>query len=356
MEEHLDVVIELLRAGLNISHPGPFAITDWSRVISIADLHHVLPTMATGLQRAADLDPALEAVSSFVNEMVRAQLQSNASIARELAELVVNLNQVGVLPLILKGGAFIAEGHFAPSKWRFMSDIDILVRSADVEMTISTLSRTGYTNKPEIYRADEDNHLPGFFSPHRTAVVEVHTSLLARPTKLPLGTEQVFERAKMIDARGLRAFVPDVNDRLMHLIAHGSVEGHQFRRRHVILRECLDFYHLADRVNLKGVEVSFIEAGLSSEYFSFLAIVEFFLMRQHSIETTRYLGWVQQTLRALASPARQTYWITLDTLRHVATLLCTRSGRRYLSGICLNSARRRSFISSRLNYYLGRFR
>ena len=355
MEDHLNVVIELLRAGLGLSHPEPFNATlDWSRVISIADYHHVLPTVAAGLRRPDD--PALRAMSLFVNEMVRAQLERNNLVASELVELVAHLNEAGVIPLVLKGGAFLAERHFAPSEWRFMSDIDVLVRSTDIEMTSSVLSRAGYFNKAEIYRPNEDNHLPGFSAPHRNCTVEVHTRLVARPTRLPLGTEQVFERAKMIDALGLRAFVPCDNDRLVHLIAHGAAEGHQFRRRHVVLRECLDFYYLADRVDLAKVEATFIEAKLSSEYFSFLAIMEFLLKRPHSAETTRYLGWVRQTLRALASPRRQVYWITLDTLRHVATLLSTRSGWSYLSGICLNPVRRRSFISSRLNYYLGRFR
>ena len=169
---------------------------------------------------------------------------------------------------------------------------------------------------------------------HRTVkpTVEVHTRLLARPTRLPLSTEEVFERAEMIDALGLRAFVPGDNDRLPHLIAHGAAEGHQFHRRHVILRECLDFYNLVDRVDLKSVEATFVEAELSSEFFSSLAIMEFLLKRPHSLETRRYRGWVRHTLRALASPRTQVYWITLDTLRHVATLLSTRSGWRHLSG------------------------
>jgi hypothetical protein len=357
MEDHLNAVIELLRTGLGLSYPEPFpAALDWSRVISIADYHHVLPTVAAGLRRGAADHPALRPVSLFVDELARAQLERNVIIARELAELVADLNATGVIPLILKGGAFVAERKFEPSEWRFMSDIDVLIRSSELEQAVSVLSQAGYKNKAEIYRPDEDNHLPVFSAPDRKTGVEIHTRLLARPTRLPLSTEEVFERADMIDAVSLRAFVPSNNDRLLHLIAHGAVEGHNFRRRHVILRECLDFYHLAHRVDLQGVEATFVEAGLSSEFFSSLAIMEFLLKRPHSVETRRYRGWVRHTLSALASPRTQVYWITLDTLRHVATLLSTRSGWRHLSGVVFNPARRRSFISNRLNYYLGRFR
>lgn len=189
MEIHLNTVIELLRAGLGLSRPEQFAATlDWSRVISIADYHHVLPTVAAGLRYGAAHDPALQAVSLFVDELVRAQLGRNHKVARELAEVVEGLNKAGVFPLILKGGAFLAERHFKPCEWRFMSDIDLLVRSTDIQKTISVLVGAGYTNKVEIYRPDEDNHLPGFSAPHRNASVEVHTRVLARPTRLPLST------------------------------------------------------------------------------------------------------------------------------------------------------------------------
>src|SRR5215204_729869 len=178
MEQHLEIVITLLRAGLGISHPRSFPQDlDWSQVISIADFHHVVPTVASGLRTLAMHDAALQPVSLFLDELAQAQLERNKNVARELARLVAELNRARVIPLVLKGGAFIAENNFAPSEWRFMSDIDILVRPNEINETISVLSRAGYSNDPEIYRPEHDNHLPGFFSPDSSATIDVHTRI-----------------------------------------------------------------------------------------------------------------------------------------------------------------------------------
>lgn len=141
----------------------------------------------------------------------------------ELARVLAALRRGGVEAIWLKGVGLALEiyGHLA---WRRPGDIDLLVRSADLERAAAVLVSDGYSPERP-YSAEavirSTHHLPPFSAPGRTSV-DLHWTILPPSSGYDVPPHELWARATTgsvgeVDALGLPP-----EHQLLHQCVHAS--------------------------------------------------------------------------------------------------------------------------------------
>jgi len=128
----LDQLVQLLQGA---PPPDP----DWRAILEVANLALITPR----LERSLESFPAPEDVTGFVQEVGRRNQERNARLFSELGEAGAALNDVGLIPLVLKGGAILARSNAQCP--RMISDLDLVVEPAAVESALKALEKAGFS-------------------------------------------------------------------------------------------------------------------------------------------------------------------------------------------------------------------
>jgi hypothetical protein len=122
-------LVRLLRGGVTER-------ADWQAILALANQAMITPRLSL----VADLLP--QDVRDFVDEICARNIRRNAMLLEQLSDAACALNAVGIVPLVIKGGACIArQGPTAP---RMLSDLDLVVAPVDAELAIDSLVRAGF--------------------------------------------------------------------------------------------------------------------------------------------------------------------------------------------------------------------
>ena len=209
--------VELVRHLVTGSEPPELdASIDWDLVITCAGYHRLVPLLHQGLKRTP-LDVPTD-VASRLEEAFHV----------ELAKMVVRLHHVETLealaertgrPLGLVQGAAFAGSLYPNPASRPMADIDVLVRSSELELWESDVVALGFQ------RHDTSDHARCYRHRHTRVFLELHRSLTSCNEYLGVDTEDLFEHSIPLGA--LHTLSPE--DHLMHLCLHASFQ-HGFRR------------------------------------------------------------------------------------------------------------------------------
>jgi hypothetical protein len=138
----------------------------------------------------------------------------------ELIELIGELREIGIEPLVIKGAALAVQLYRDPGV-RVSRDIDLLVDVGEIGNVGKLLEARGYSEysgwiSHEEYRKYH-YHLVFTRGERRDRVVEIHWNLL-NPTKgHPVVTGAVRESAKEIEIEGLRIKTLDDSHALWHV-------------------------------------------------------------------------------------------------------------------------------------------
>lgn len=145
--------------------------------------------------------------------------------------LLAKLNDVGITPVLLKGIS-TANEFYSPSHLRLMGDVDILVRPAETELTMSKIAELGYEIADEDWRnyyKKGHHHLPEARNPKSGVTVEVHTGLFVPGG--PFAEQPVFQsdniEAQRIEFNyyGVRAARLTPEFQLVYTISHWGLDG-----------------------------------------------------------------------------------------------------------------------------------
>lgn len=115
---------------------------DWQYLLDEGQRHGVLPLVYECLHRLGfDLVP--RDVKARLQDVYRANLRRVLRLQASLAEAVTALQQEGIEPIVLKGGA-LADTVYANPGLRPMVDLDLLVRPGAMKLAGSVLADMGY--------------------------------------------------------------------------------------------------------------------------------------------------------------------------------------------------------------------
>ena len=176
----------------------------WQALVDLAVAHEVLPPLIFTLSQR-DLLPPLpttlseESRAAHVTSRLTAaylqHLDRQADLRQQLKTATGALNSQGIVPILLKGAVHLTRTQPEWHEARGMRDLDILVRTSEVENAYRALVSLGY--QPDNDPPPIDRHLPELRLPRRAGAMEIHTEALSFSARRALTTEEIFDRAEI---------------------------------------------------------------------------------------------------------------------------------------------------------------
>ena len=186
--------------------------------------NELLPTVAYRLSGRLPADE-LEPATAARRQSARANLKLLAGLTRALAAL----NDVGITPIVLKGGAMLTSAVFGDLSARWLSDIDILIEPEEAAAAFQVFAGLGFTRWPE----EVPEHVirsvmhAASFADSSDFNLDVHWTLLHN-TRCTNEDRNLRSRAGVAEFGPVAVRVPDRTDMLLHTLAHGKLPEHRW--------------------------------------------------------------------------------------------------------------------------------
>jgi hypothetical protein len=209
----------LLLAALRQPAPELFADADWPALLHSATCHNIAPLLYYRL-RAAGVE-IHEAFRQPWREAYLAAAGENVRRFHELGRVLRAFAERGVAVIALKG-AHLAPLVYEKMALRPMSDIDLLLREADLAAADETLRRLGYLAEGSNARFVEEHLHASYVLPGKEWLIEVHHNLEMPVAPLRIDTAGLWRRASPAVIAEAPALVLCAEDLLLHLCLHAS--------------------------------------------------------------------------------------------------------------------------------------
>jgi hypothetical protein len=206
----------------------------------LAGRHCVTPMLA-----ACIADPELrqrlpEDFSLYLEFVHTENSRRNHTLRLQLRDIASHLNEIVIEPLLLKGAIRLVDGLYRDPGWRFMRDLDLLVRRDRLSDAVARLAAVGYSFTQDAASWPEHHkHLPPLGRAGEAAVIEIHSDLVSERQEL-CPAEQALARSRLVDLDGTRVRIPDTVDQLAQLIGHDRFDGYLRRSGMFLLRSVFE--------------------------------------------------------------------------------------------------------------------
>lgn len=219
MKPGMACVLEVLRGEAN---RRPIALAEWHNAFEIAELEAVLPYFSARLrQSGATLPGPVE------DSLARAEQQAARNTFWWTSELrgILQAFTAKAIPVIPLKGPMLAERIYGSITLRQSCDLDILVRSQDLDSASSLLQKLGFTLNCGPGGCDSSWS-------RGTTFVELHFDV-ENPRVFNFDIAGAWKRATQRDflGQGVWQFAP--SDELLYLCLHGV--KHRFERLSLVL-------------------------------------------------------------------------------------------------------------------------
>ena len=199
---------------------------DWDGLRRLARQHRLLPLLARHLE-AAPPGAVPGPVQALLRTARHAAALREQVLTRELTALLALLAAQGIPALPYKGPAFAAQAY-GDAALRPCSDLDLLVRPADVLRVKALLIARGYLSQHCFAGpAEEAAHLRtdceyNFVRPSDRMLVEVHWRLRPQSFPFPLDVETLWNRRETLALPNASVPTLPLADYLILLCVHGA--------------------------------------------------------------------------------------------------------------------------------------
>jgi hypothetical protein len=227
--------LEVLAACLKGSPP---AGCDWMAVFEAANQSLVTPALA-GTLRHREIAPDAAQYLAFILER---NTRRNERLRAQIAEAAQALNGAGVVPVLLKGGAWLLTVASDATGERIIMDIDVMVADDDMPRALAALAGIGYV--VESRPSDLSHHFQAELRrPSDIAMIDLHR----RPPGPALFNDPsiLAEHCERVRCGSGEVLVPSPTLQALHLIAHDQFQDGDFWLGRFDLRHLVDLATLA---------------------------------------------------------------------------------------------------------------
>lgn len=344
--ETLSAIGRWLRPCLATATAEPIAAPQqWESIVGIASRHMVAPALGSVWAGRRDLPPE---VAQLFGGLLDLNRERNASFVAALGTLLVELNREGIVPVLLKGSAMLADEVYRDPGMRVVLDCDMLVDTPEIEQASQVLKAGGYVPCGTKKVQPRHHHQPPLKNCENGLTVELHHRPIHQRWGEIIDSRGCFERGIPVEVGGGRALIPHINDRVAHNIAHTQLADERFRSGYPHLRQLLDIAVFRQRyepmIGWQDIAERFRRAHRLHVLADNLALVETLLGQPApavlSCNAEKAQRRVQRALSrtALARTIRSVQW----TMTDAAQLFVTEP--RYLGIWTANAIERRSLI------------
>lgn len=222
-----------------VPRPGP--ADAWEQVGRLAQQHDLAAAVwaslrETGMTEVVGGPTAGRLQAAYLTNTVR-----NHAFQRQAAHAMEALNRADIEPLLIKGGLYLFDSTFSDRAARVMGDIDMLVRSDDLQTAISVLEAIGYRVKRG--KPFEHPHEVPLVAEGAPGPIELHTSVGSSRLAGVLPTVDAWRHSVAIQAEGCRFRALSPTHRVLHNVLHAQVQdlnhavaGLPLRQLHTLAR------------------------------------------------------------------------------------------------------------------------
>jgi hypothetical protein len=202
-------------------------VRDWDRVIEIARRHAVLPLVHRYLKLECGTAIPQAGMSKLTTEWQFIALY-NRHLAAELVRLLALLEAAGVAAVAFKGPVLAAMAY-GSIELRQFSDLDILVRQADLPRVAEILTAERYlsphTRREGLATGYFQESEDAFFAAGGMGAVDVHWKVTPRSFRFAPDEEAFWHRAHTVylEVGTVTAIAPE--DLLLYLCVHAAKHG-----------------------------------------------------------------------------------------------------------------------------------
>ena len=223
---------------------------DWQKVVTEARLQGIASLIYYNLSQVPGKNLIPDTCLSELKQDYVETTGRNIALFEELKNLLTILKQAEIYAVVLKGPALV-ETVYHNLAFRFMCDIDILVRKKDLSRAQDCLLEHGYIQERQVSKNNlmESHHLPGFKSHKNGTKIEIHWTLLKNYHIFNIDIDEIWSRVQKCKICGIDTLILSAEDMILHLCFHLCV-GHVSE---ITIRRLLDIaaiiQHHKDSIN-----------------------------------------------------------------------------------------------------------
>jgi hypothetical protein len=204
-------------------------VTNWERVFELGEHHGVLPAMhrvlcVEGWEQFGGILP--DTVKTEVERRFARLTRKNLRLAAELIHVLDRLDAAGVAAIPHKGPV-LAEMIYGDLTLRDFSDLDVLVRAADIPRAKEALAQIGYKPNVELSPQEERAYLASGYEytldgPAGKNLLELQWNFVPRFFAVDFEMDAVFARAQsgVVAGRPVRAL--GAEDLFLSMCVHAA--------------------------------------------------------------------------------------------------------------------------------------
>lgn len=217
------------------------AVSDWTGVIALANKTLCVPTAAARLMQSGAFPSLPPDVATFLADVHRRNEDRNRRLLKQLDEAAATLNAISVLPVALKGTAWLAGAKVEHYGDRLLADLDLMVPPDRFFAVAEQLETIGYRPESPLERPD----IPAVLSRTQdAATIDLHCDY-GGAAALLYGYADLARDAAMVDLPSGIVGMPSAAGCIAVLLLHDQLKGRDYLRGRIDLRHLLDIQHFA---------------------------------------------------------------------------------------------------------------
>jgi hypothetical protein len=218
----------------------------WRQLISMANEHLVTALLWSALQRSGLAAEAPTNAADYLRSFHDYNSARNHAIEAQVAECAATFNAAGIEPMLLKGAAHLAAGLYGAAGDRYLSDVDLLVRSEHVDRAQELMRELGYRPATD-KNYSRHHHLAPMIRDAAPVAIELHRAPLPRHVPQALSLAVLWDASTASTANGARVRLPSPTDAAMLTFLHSAVADRDLALLLMPLRLFYDVHLLALR-------------------------------------------------------------------------------------------------------------
>jgi len=274
--------------------PDPSDVSDWNRLVRIADELLVSPALYSGLQRLGLGAAVPDQLLYYLEAGYELNRDRNLHLMKQVSEFMPVLASNSIKAVLLKGAAALASRLYRDPGTRMLRDIDVLVSVNELKATAELLYQLGYTfilpgsgvSSPTTMEAGlrcntHHHHLVALAHPDYTAVIEVHRQIGGRPSsQRRLSGEAILRDAVSTRYDGIDMLIPSIKHRIVHNFNHCQIQNLNSRYFMTKPRHLYEFVLHVDEAGSPSVQdeiqVQMTQSGVGPHFVTYLYRAHYF--------------------------------------------------------------------------------
>lgn len=218
-------------------------------IASLANQSWLLAAFKHNIKKKGAWDKLPSQYQDYLEDVTDVYKKRAADLVEEIENVIPCLNEIGVTPIVLKGGASLITGASDPYYIRYMNDIDILVRPEQLGTATSQMIEHGYVMEDETYDIEEylHHHQSPLKKANSLCYVELHRWHFKKTLLSILPWEDVWLSAKAVsNEKNDQVKVGSATHQVIINIVHSELSDRGYFEEDIQLFQLFSLYQLVN--------------------------------------------------------------------------------------------------------------